>query len=143
MHGEHEKQQNMIQECVQQVAKDKYWDYASQYVTKIYNVCGAKGDIGCDKNESIKLMMSAGINSDSVMACVAQKGETLYAQDQSDAGALQLQYSPSVVVNGVYIGDADRTPNGLKNLICEGFNTAPAVCGQQLGTTAATSSGNC
>jgi len=143
MHGEHEKQQNMIQECIQDVAKGKYWDYASQYAAKIYNVCGSSRDIACDKNESIKLMKSVGISSDAVLACVAQKGEKLYAQDQADAGELQLQYSPSVVVNGVYVENADRTPEGLKSLICSGFNTAPTECSQALGTAATTSSGSC
>lgn len=143
MHGDHEKQQNIIQECIQEVDSSKYWDYAAQYVEKIYKVCGPTRDVTCNKNESVKLMKSAGINSDSVMSCVAQKGETLYKQDQADAAALQLQYSPSVVVNGAYIGDADRTPEGLKTLICSGFNEAPAACSQTLSATAATSSGSC
>jgi len=143
MHGEHEKQQNMIQECIQKIANAKYWDYASQYVTKIYNVCGSTRDISCDKNESIKLMKSVGIDSDAVMTCVAQNGASLYEQDQVDAGALNLQYSPSVVINGVYDGNADRTPEGLKSLICSSFNTAPAECSQSLSTTSTTSSGSC
>jgi hypothetical protein len=143
MHGEHEKQQNIIQECIQNLNKDKYWDYAQQYVAKIYNVCGSTRDINCDKNESIKLMKSVGINSDDVINCVLQRGEQLYAQDQEDAQKLSLQYSPSVVINEVYIGNADRSPDGLKNLICNAFNTAPSECSQNLSTTGTAASGGC
>jgi len=144
MHGEHEKQQNLIQECIQDTAKDKYWDYASQYVKKVYDVCGTTRDISCDKNESIKLMKSVGINSDSVMACVAQKGEALYTQDKNDADKNKLSASPSLVVNDVSLGASfDRSSEGIKTLICDSFNTAPKECGQTLGTAATTSTGSC
>jgi len=143
MHGDHEKQQNMIQECIQKVAKDKYWDYASQYVSKVYNVCGSTRSVDCDKTEAIKLMKLVGINSDAVMTCVNNQGDELYAQDQADAIELSLQYSPSVVVNGVYLENADRTPEGLKTLVCGAFNSAPSVCSQALSTTSTASSGSC
>lgn len=144
MHGEHEKQQNMIQECIQQVAKDKYWNYASQYVEKIYTVCGPTGDITCNKTESEKLMASVGIDSNAVFKCVAENGTALYESDQKDATELSLQYSPSIVVNGVYLGNsADRSPEGIKNSICEGFKTAPKECSQSISNTATAASGNC
>jgi hypothetical protein len=143
MHGDHEKQQNMIQECIQSMAKSKYWDYAIQYTQNIYPLCGPSGDAECDKNESIKLMNSLGINSTAVISCVADNGTQFYQSDQNDAGILQLQYSPSVVINGVYIGNADRSPEGLKNLICNAFTTPPAMCNQTLSTSASQATGGC
>jgi hypothetical protein len=143
MHGDHELQQNKIQECIQVVNKDKYWAYAQQYVTKIYPVCGASRSVDCDKTESTKLMASLGIDSNAVFSCIATKGNELYASDTADAVALNLQYSPSVVINGVYNGNADRSPEGLKGLICGGFNTAPADCSKSLSATGATATGSC
>jgi len=143
MHGAHELQQNKIQECIQTIAKDKYWTYAGKFVTDIYPVCGSSRSVECDLNESVKLMNSLGIDSTAVINCVKTQGDALYAADQADAQALKLQYSPSVVVNGVYFGNADRSPEGLKNLICDSFNTVPSVCSVALGSATATSTGSC
>lgn len=143
MHGQHELQQNKIQECIQQVDAAKYWNYVNEYVAKVYNVCGSGRDINCDKNESIKLMTSVGINSDDVMKCVTDIGASLYSADIADATRLQLSYSPSIVVNGVSLGaDFDRTPEGTKNLICSAFVNPPAECSQTLGESVAPS-GSC
>jgi protein-disulfide isomerase len=143
MHGEYEKQQNIIQDCIQKVDSEKYWDYAVDFLEKVYKVCAPTRDAECDKEESIKLMKEKGIDSDAVMECLEGEGPDIYASDKQDAGALQLRYSPSVVVNGVYVQNADRSPEGLKTLICNAFNEPPEVCSEELEASAAKSSGSC
>lgn len=143
MHGEHELQENMIQECIQTISPEKYWDYAKQYLEIVYQKCGSSRSIECDKNESIKLMTAVGINSDNVMDCVKNQGETYYQQDINDATSLQLSYSPSFVINGKYIQDADRSPEGIKSVVCSAFNTPPSKCSQTLSSTGSTTSGGC
>ena len=143
MHGDHELQQNKIQECIQVVDKDKYWAYAQKFVTDIYPVCGATADVNCDATESKKLMDSLGIDSTTVMDCVATQGDALYAQEQADAIALQLQYSPSVVINDTYLGNVERSPEGLKVAICNAFITAPETCAAALADQGAAASGSC
>jgi hypothetical protein len=143
IHGAHELQQNKIQECIQSVAGKKYWDYATQYVSKVYSVCGSTRSVDCDKNESVKLMNSVGIDSAAVLACVAAQGDQIYSSEQADADALSLHYSPSVVINGVYLANVDRSPEGLKQVICNAFNTAPSECQQVLGSSGSTVSGGC
>lgn len=143
MHGEHELQQNKIQECIQSVAAGKYWDYATQYASKVYTACSSTRSTECDKNESVKLMNSVGIDSAAVLACVEARGEQLYNADMADADALSLQYSPSVVINGVYLPDADRSAEGLKTAICGAFNTALSECQQTLSTTGDQATGGC
>lgn len=143
MHGEHEKQQNIIQECIQKIDKDKYWDYASAYFEEVYSSCASSGDVECNREKSIALMKKVGIDDVAIMKCVDEEGEALYAADQNDAAALALQYSPSVVINGVYIRNSDRSPEGLKTLICDAFNTAPEVCSTALNSNTASASGNC
>ncbi|MFH1588762.1 MAG: hypothetical protein ABIA76_05490 [Candidatus Diapherotrites archaeon] len=142
MHGEHELQQNMIQECIQVVDAGKYWDYAQKFVSDIYPNCGSSKSVDCDKNESIKLMDSLGIDSNSVWDCVETQGPALYQSDTEDAVSLQLQYSPSVVVNGTYFGNADRSAEGLKALVCSAFNEAPEECEATLSNNVAPS-GSC
>jgi hypothetical protein len=143
MHGNHELQQNKTQECIQIVDKNKYWAYAQKFVSDVYPNCGSTGSIECDKTESIKIMDALGIDSNKVYDCVAKQGDALYQADQADAASLKLQYSPSVVINGVYFNNADRTPEGLKKLICDSFTKAPAECQASLSNKAAVSSGSC
>lgn len=143
MHGEHELQENMIQECIQATSPEKYWDYAKQYLETVYQKCGSSRSIECDKNESIKLMTAVGINSDNVMDCVKNQGETYYQQDINDASSLQLSYSPSFVINGEYIQDVDRSPEGIKSIVCSAFNTPPSKCSQTISSTGSAASGGC
>jgi hypothetical protein len=143
MHGEYEKQQNIIQACIQKVDSDKYWDYAVDFYEDIYNVCGSSRDIECDKEESTKLMEKVGIDAGAVFTCVDEEGDDLYAQDTADAGELALRYSPSVVVNGVYLSNSPRDPEGIKSTICNAFNEAPEECGSVLAEAETTSVGSC
>jgi len=127
MHGLHEKQQNMIQECIQALSPDKYWEYAKQFREKVYQKCR---NVECDKNESIALMESVGINSKEIMNCVEKDGEKYYQQDIKDANNLGLSGSPSFVINGVYVRNIDRSPEGIKSVVCSSFVTPPKECSQ-------------
>ncbi|MBU0615425.1 MAG: DsbA family protein [Nanoarchaeota archaeon] len=144
MHGEYEKQENLIQECIQEVDPETYWDYAVDFYEDVYTKCASTRDTECDKEAATALMTKVGIDSDAVFACVEEQGEDLYAADKADAQALSLQYSPSVVVNGAYLGNAPRTPEGLKATICSGFIDAPEVCGETtLSEEQTASTGSC
>jgi len=144
MHGAHELQQNKIQECIQQEAPSEYWDYALKYVETIYPKCGQTRDASCDKNESVKLMGTLGIDSDAVMACVNESGDALYSTDQGYADGLKLSSSPSIVINGMSLGSSyDRSPEGVKTLICSGFETAPGVCSSALSNQTSSATGSC
>jgi hypothetical protein len=144
MHGEHEKQQNMIQECIQLEAPSKYWDYASQFVKDIYPKCGSTRDINCDLQESTKLMDTLGIDSGKVLACVKDKGASLYDADIQGATTNSLQYSPSLVVNNVSLGEKfDRAAEGIKTTLCSAFTTEPTECSQTLSSQATTTGGSC
>ncbi|MFH1234289.1 MAG: hypothetical protein V1493_01630 [Candidatus Diapherotrites archaeon] len=144
MHGEHEKQQNMIQECIQVEEPSKFWDYASQFVKDIYPKCGSTRDANCDMQESIKLMETIGIDSGKVLACVKEKGESLYNGDIKDASSNNLQYSPSLVISNLSLGaDFDRDAEGIKETLCSAFTTEPAECSQTLSEQAAATTGAC
>jgi len=144
MHGDHELQQNEIQECIQESEPSKYWDYASKYVQEVYNKCGATRDVNCDKNESMNLMQKVGIDSEKIMNCVKENGETLYSNDKNDASKFNLESSPSLVINDLSFGyNFDRSAEGIKNLVCSAFKTPPAECSQTLSESSAAPSGGC
>jgi protein-disulfide isomerase len=132
MHGEYELQQNMVQECIQKVAPDKEWVYFKQFLETVYTECSQMRSVDCDKDASIELMESIGIDSDSVFECVENDGDEYYNKDKADASALQLRYSPSIVINGVYLGNIDRSPDGIKAAVCSSFNIPPEKCSEIL-----------
>jgi len=143
MHGKHELQQNKIQECIQEVDPQKYWEYASRYLKTVYSKCSSTRDISCDKNESITLMKEVGIDADKVMKCVEERGEELYKRDIADAEKFGLTGSPSLVINDVHVSGFDRSPEGIKKLVCSSFTTPPAECSQVLSTSSSKSAGSC
>ena len=141
-HGAYETQQNKIQACIQEIAQDKYWDYATGFVDNIYPKCGASRDIDCDKTESVKLMKSLGINDVNVMSCVQEKGTDLIAEHSNRAQAYGVTGSPSLMINGVKV-NTERNAEAYKAAICDAFNNAPADCLTTLDASSATAAGNC
>ncbi|MHA1743104.1 MAG: DsbA family protein [Candidatus Heimdallarchaeota archaeon] len=142
MHGDHEKQQNMIQECIQKIAPDKYFDYAKEYSEKVYSSCASQRSVDCDKDKTIELLNEVGIDPTKVFDCVEKEGEELYQQDISDARNLGLGGSPSFVINGVY-ARINRSPEGIKSAVCSAFNTPPEKCSESLSASGGSTSGNC
>lgn len=141
-HGAFETEQNKIQECIQEIAPDKYWDYAEGFVEDIYPVCSISRDVECDKSESTKLMNSLGIDSEEVFACVEEKGESLLGEASARARELGVTGSPTLVVNGVKVNVA-RNSEAFKTAVCNAFNDAPEICGETLDSTEAAAAGNC
>ena len=141
-HGDYEIQQNKIQACIQEIAPDKYWDYAAGFVEDIYPVVSQSRDIEADKTESIKLMKSLGIDDSAVMSCVDSKGEDLIAEHAARAKEYGVTGSPTLIVNGVKVNVA-RTADAFKGAVCDAFNNAPEECSTTLDSSATTTSGNC
>jgi hypothetical protein len=141
-HGAYETQQNQIQLCIQKLAKDKYWSYAAKFVTDVYPKCSATRTEDCDKTESIKVMKAVGIDSTSIMACVAKDGDALSASASAKAQQNGVSGSPTVIINGV-ISNAARSAEAYKSAVCSAFNSAPSACSNTLDSTAAAAAGNC
>lgn len=140
MHGEHEKAGNIQQECVQKLYPAKYWDYADRFTTEVYGVCR---DVSCLNEKTTKIMQDVGIGVDAVAACVKNEGDALYAADIANAESMRLQYSPSFIINGKYLSNLDRSPEGIKAALCCAFNEMPVECASALGSQDAPASGGC
>lgn len=143
-HGAFETQENKIQECIQEIAPDKYWDYASGFVTDIYPKCSGERTESCDKTEATTLMDSLGIDSNAIFACVDEKGEELLSSASARASSLGVTGSPTLVINGVKVNSA-RTAESYKTAVCNAYTegNAPSGCSAELDDTAAAAAGNC
>jgi len=141
-HGEHETQQNKIQECIQKYEKDKYWDYAIGFAEDIYSECGSTRDVACNLDKSTELMNSLGIDSTAILSCVESEGTDLFQAASARAKELGVTGSPSFVLNDILLNLA-RDAESYKDAACQSFNDVPEECGTELSSNQATTSGNC
>lgn len=140
-HGDFEVQQNAIQACIQELGyKNEYWKYAKGFVTNIYEKC--YGDAACDLEESEKLMNSVGIDSEAVLSCVEENGNTLYQRDYNRAGEMEVTGSPTLMVNEVKANVA-RTAESYKTVVCSSYENSPEDCSEILSSSAASTTGSC
>ncbi len=140
MHGEKEIAENLNQYCIQQDEKDKYTDYLSCFV---------------QDGDSEKCFQQAGINKSEIDSCVQATDQQydIYSQfaDQSTwlSGNYPLfnvqkdlneQYgvggSPTLVINDAVVNLPSRSPESLKEAVCNAFDSPPAACSQTLSDTA-------
>jgi protein-disulfide isomerase len=141
-HGAFETQQNKIQACMQKYDQTKYWDYAIQFVEKVYPKCSATRTEDCDKTESIAIMKTLGIDSTKIMSCVSTEGTALIAQDSTRAQSIGVTGSPSFVI-GDTIVQTGRNAEAYKTAVCNAFNSAPSACSGVMSSASATTSGSC
>ena len=132
MHGAEEATENHRQICIREEQSDKYWDYVSCFMK--------------EQGKTDECLASAAIDTDELDACMSDATRGVaYAQEDFD---LQAQYgasgSPTLILNGERISEFDfatgmdltsdkaRSAENIKNLLCCGFITDPAVCGETL-----------
>jgi protein-disulfide isomerase len=145
MHGKKEVDENTRQYCIQSEQPTKFQAYLNCFF-------GAGQNDGKEAGFQ-KCLASTGVNQTSLNSCVArtdkQFGITTKFNDQSswlsgqypqypihDSENQQygVQGSPTLVINGVQ-ASAGRTPEAVKQAICDAFNNAPSECQQNLGNS--------
>ncbi len=130
MHGDAEAQENLKQICIRDEQNSKYWNYVSCYMQK--------GDTaGC--------LASTGVDQAKLNTCISDPGKGLaYAQKDFDLNTkYNVTGSPTLVLAGEQVSEFDfggRTSEGVKSLLCCGFNTKPGFCSAKLNTASAASS---
>ncbi|MEM4461233.1 MAG: DsbA family protein, partial [Nanopusillaceae archaeon] len=105
--------------------------YAIKFADEVFRKC--YGNKECDKNESIRIMNELGIDSNKILKCLESEGEKYYNEDIKDAENYGLTGSPSFVINGVYVRVV-RSEEGIKEAVCQAFNTKPEICNLVLST---------
>ncbi len=130
MHGEEEADENLNQICIREEQASKYWNYVSCYMKK--------GDsAGC--------LTSTGIDKTKLNTCKTDpKKGVAYAKVDFDLNTKYgIEGSPTLVFGEEKVSEFDfggRTSDGVKSLICCGFNSKPGSCSTQLNTKEAASS---
>jgi protein-disulfide isomerase len=140
MHGKDEIDQNTRQHCIEKEQPEKFAAYLRCFV---------------QSGDHAKCAAEAGIDTAMMDACISAEDEryniTGLYEDQStwsngryppymvDA-VLAMQYgvggSPTFVLNGQIVS-VSRSPEAVKQAICDAFTVAPEECQQTLSTAAA------
>jgi hypothetical protein len=130
MHGEAEATENFRQICIREEQPTKYWNYVS---------CQMKaGDTtGCTT--------STGVDSAKLSACIKDTSRGItYAKKDFDLNTkYNVSGSPTLVLNGSNIsetGYGGRSSDGVKSMVCAGFNTEASFCSTKLNTAEAAAS---
>jgi hypothetical protein len=122
MHGDNEAKENLKQICIREEQKDKFFTYLSCYMKK---------------GDTTTCLAETKIDQSKLNACVTDINKGLkYAQvDFANAGAYGVSGSPTLILNGEAVSESNfggRTAQGIKSLVCCGFNTQPSICAQSL-----------
>lgn len=157
MHGEEELKEEMQQYCISKNEPGKYISYLKCFL---------------EAGDSATCLKTANVDQAKLKSCVATTDKTygimsgfndkstwmsgkypLFKVYQTDVDKYQVQGSPTVVINGQTV-EIDRDPQSMLEMVCAGFENAPAECSQKLSTavpssgfgyegSSTTSSGSC
>ena len=97
---------------------------------------------GMPLGDSTGCQASTGIDTAKLSACVSDKSRGLaYAKVDLDLGTkYSVSGSPTLILNGAPIDEnsfGGRSSDGVKSMVCAGFNTKASFCSTKLSTAAA------
>ncbi len=138
MHDKQEIDENVLQYCVQKEQSDKYLSYLSCFVKD---------------GETEKCLALANVDKQKLSSC-ADSTDLAYGitQQYEDKESwlsgyypqflvnndlnekYQVEGSPTLVINGKVVKMDDRSPEGIKHLICSSFTEKPEQCSQTFST---------
>jgi FKBP-type peptidyl-prolyl cis-trans isomerase 2/glutaredoxin len=123
MHGDQETQENQRQLCLREET-DKFWGYLECFLE-------AGDSAGC--------LNKVGVDAAKLNTCISTKADSYWQVDKDLNTKYGVQGSPTVVLDGKEIQPSSRSPEAVKQAICDAFTTAPPTeCSQTLSDTAAT-----
>lgn len=130
MHGKEEMDENLRQYCIQKEQKEKYLDYLA-----CFTVSG----------KTTECQQKSAINQDKLKACVEQTDKEFKISEQFTEKGFPpfnihselnkkygVQGSPTLIINDVEVSPSSRSPEAVKQKICEAFLTPPPECQQKL-----------
>ena len=134
MHGEHEKTESLRQISIEQLyGRDKLFAYLNEFDTNS-SIGACSGDATCLDKYLPSIYTKLGINKTKVEDYMSTSAEQIYNQQGARASSLGISSSPTFVINGVE-SQVSRTPEAIKEAICNAFTTAPSECSQNLSKT--------
>ena len=134
LHGQKELNEDVRQMCVWKYYQEKWWDY----VAAINDNCALNDIESCWSS----IAQQKGIDVAKIEDCQADEAETLLAAELALDKELNVQNSPTMLVNGQRYAGA-RTAEAIKSAVCGAFATSPDECGETLSSATAAAAGNC
>ena len=136
MHGVQELNQDIREACVYDKEGFRKW---LAFARNINKECGPSNADSCWESVAEKLKLDV----DYIKECEKGKGLDLIKEDKRVSDAFSIGGSPTFLINGErYTGR--RTPEAIKQAICETFSEKPEACNVVLEDSAGkASSGNC
>ncbi|MCX6720033.1 MAG: hypothetical protein NTV36_02905 [Candidatus Staskawiczbacteria bacterium] len=131
MHGDAEAKENLRQICIREEQPTKYWNYVA---------CQMKGS-----GQEDSCATSTGVDVGKMNSCVADAGRGVaYAKKDFDLNTkYNVSGSPTLVLNDAVVDEGPfggRSSDGVKTMICSGFNNKASFCSAKLNTTEAAAS---
>jgi len=136
MHGDYERIESLRQICVEKnYGKDRLFAYLDKFNTNSA-VGSCNGKDSCVNPLIEAIYSQIGIDKAKINSCMTSDADALYQADMKQASSLGIGGSPTITINGV-TAQVGRSPELIKEAICDAFNTAPSECSTQLSTTSA------
>jgi len=135
LHGVQEFNQDIRELCV-----NKYMGIEAyfKFVLAMNKDCTSSNADTCWENVAKGLSLDVA----KIKTCESGEGSAIADKEIAVANALGVSGSPTVYIEGVeYSGG--RTAQGYQQVLCQGFDTAPAECGTALSNEAQAAAGNC
>ena len=135
MHGKKEIDENNVQYCIQKEEPEKYIEFA-QCFTQKDDSAGCRAEVGIDEArlEACIAAMDAEFRITELYDDQSTWSGGRYPQypvDSAENDQFGVQGSPTFVLNGQKIS-VSRSPEAMKQAICDAFNTPPAECEAEL-----------
>lgn len=133
MHGEYEKIETLRQISIEQLyGKDKLFAYLKEFNANT-NIGSCSGDDACLNKYLPAIYTKLGIDKTKVENYMKADALTIYDEQNARANELGISGSPTFVINDAKV-QVGRTPDAIKQAVCDAFNTAPSECSQTLST---------
>lgn len=121
MHGQEEEDENYRMMCIREEEPEKFWQYMECFT--------GSGDSG-------KCTAESGIDTANLEDCMENRASGYYDEDKLLDSKYAVGGSPTFVLNEKVIS-VTRSPEAVKQEICNAFNTMPEECSQTLSTAQA------
>lgn len=134
MHGEKESVENARQYCIRENEPEKLWSYLDCFITEgegNEQLCMALSEVDILETESCIIAARTDFKIDEDLASGATYPAFRIDKDVSESYG--VQGSPTVVINGQIVS-MGRTPESVKQAVCDAFIDAPDVCDTELST---------
>jgi len=136
MHGEFEKTETLRQISIEQLyGKDKLFEYLKEFATST-DIGSCNGKDTCLEKYLLSIYSKLDMDKIKIEDYMKTSASKIYVEQNARAKELGISGSPTFVINDVKV-QVTRSPDAIKQAICNAFNAPPNECSQTLSTSAA------